>query len=425
METENLLQVQLREEATSTENRESVSSGTTIISGWRKNYIHLQLLFSLVKLAWQCYKNPGDVLRGLKYLRDLRKKFLGDFELKKMVQVDGKYYISLYNPGWKGNIFDKFMVSQLNDFKPVSQDTNRFNNVIMAITKKCALQCDHCFEWESLNKKENLSTGELIEIVQKLQKQGVSEIQFSGGEPLLKVERIIEILNSADKKLTSFWIDTSGFKFTRENATLLKEAGLTGVFVSIDHFIPALHNQFRRFKDAFYWAETAVKNALEQGFVVSLSVCITREFASRENLLAYMEMAKKMGVAFVQFIEPKAVGHFKGKDVLLLPVHREIIEEIYTEFNFSSNYLSYPIITYHGYYQRRHGCFSGGYKGFYIDTDGDINPCPFCQKKSGNLMEDNWEETLASLRNSGCMEYSRFSMQGLNKNHRNGKNTFI
>lgn len=409
METENVLQVQLRDVATSKNLKETACTRSTIISGWRKNYIHLHIIFSLLKIAWECYKNPVDVLRGIHYLKNLRKKFIGDFRLKKIAQVDDQYYISLYNPGWKGDIFKRFMISQLNDFKPVRQDTYRFNNVIMAITKKCSLQCDHCFEWESLNKKENLSTSDLIEIVHKLQKQGVSEIQFSGGEPLLKIDRIIEILNAADKRSTSFWIDTSGFKFTGENARLLKLAGLTGVFVSLDHFDPPLHNKFRGFKDAFSWAETAVKNALEQGFVVSLSLCITREFATREKLLKYMEMAREMRVAFVQFLEPKAVGHFSGKDVLLLPEHLAIVEKIYTQFNFSSKYLSYPIITYHGYYQRRYGCFSGGYKGLYIDTDGDINPCPFCQKKSGNLLDGDLEATLTSLKNSGCIEYTRFS----------------
>lgn len=406
METENVLQVPILEEEPAINN---TTTHSIIISGWRNTYINFRIIFSIIKITWECYKNLGDVVQGLHYLIGLRRKFIGDFKPKKMVMVDGKYYRFLYGPGWKSEFFNKFMLSQLNDFKPVRQDTYRFNNVIMAITKKCSLQCDHCFEWESLNKKENLSTGELIEIVHKLQKQGVSEIQFSGGEPMLKVDRIIDILNSADKKSTSFWIDTSGFRFTEKNARRLKVAGLTGVFVSIDHFDPALHNRFRGFKGAFSWAETAVKNALEKDFVVSLSVCITRDFASRENLVTYMDMARKMGVAFVQFLEPKAVGHFSGKDVLLLPEHIEIVEEIYTEFNFSSKYRSYPIITYHGYYQRRQGCFSGGYKGFYIDTDGDINPCPFCHKKSGNLLKGDLEATLSSLKNSGCMDYSRFS----------------
>ncbi|SOC80478.1 Radical SAM superfamily enzyme, MoaA/NifB/PqqE/SkfB family [Salinimicrobium sediminis] len=380
-----------------------------ILSGWRKRYIHSRMVLSLIKLAWESYGNTRDVFRGLQYLVRLRKNFFGDTRLKKIAYANRQYYLSLYNPGWNGDIFRKFMQSQLNDYKPVKQKINRFNNVIIAITKKCSLQCDHCFEWESLNKKESLSTADFIGMVEKLQKQGVSEIQFSGGEPMLKVDRILEILNHAEKRFTSFWIDTSGFKFTAENARRLKEAGLTGIIVSLDHFDPAVRNKFRGFKNAFYWAETAVKNALEQDFVVTLSLCITREFATKENLLRYMQMARKMGVAFVQFLEPKAVGHYRGKDVLLQPEQIAIIEKVYLEMNFSNNYLSYPIVTYHGFYHRRSGCFSGGYKGFYVDTDGDINPCPFCRKKSGNLKEQDLDLALNNLRNNACSDYATFS----------------
>lgn len=412
METENLLTARLLEEKMLQDDLLEIPTihRTKIVSGWRKNYIRSQMIFSIIKLAWKSYGNPLDVFRGLQYMFRLRQKFMGGSRPKKLAYANGQYYLGLYSPGWNGDIYKKFMLSQLNDFKSVKQETYRFYNVIIAITKKCSLQCDHCFEWESLNKKERLSTPDLLKIVEKLQKQGVCEIQFSGGEPLLKVDRIIEILNKADKKLTSFWIDTSGFKFSRETARILKSAGLTGVMVSLDHFDPLEHNKFRGFKDAFYWAETAVKNALEQDLVVTLSVCVTREFATRENLLLYMEKAREMGVAFVQFLEPKAVGHYLGKDVLLLPEQIDLVEEVFKEMNFSNKYLSYPIITYHGYYQRRNGCFSGGYKGFYVDTDGDINPCPFCRKKSGNVLDNEFEETLSELKRSGCSDYSTFSI---------------
>lgn len=409
METENAIALEVEREEVRDHHVEASNNKSVIISGWRKNYIHGRMILDIIRLSWKLYGHPKDVLRGLKHLSHLRKTFLGDKKLTKIAHAGGKYYISLYNPGWKGEIFEKFMVSQLNDLKPVKSKVYRFNNVIIAITKKCSLQCDHCFEWKSLNKKESLSTSQWVTIVKKLQAQGVSEIQFSGGEPMLKVDRIIDILNEADRKLTSFWIDTSGFKFTAQNAKRLKETGLTGVFVSLDHYDAVIHNEFRGYKEAFHWAQTAVKNALDQDLVVSLSVCITRSFATQENLVKYMELAREWGVHFVQFLEPKAVGHYFGKDVLLLPEHLKVIEEVYRDFNFSSRFLSYPIITYHGFYQRRSGCFSGGYKGFYIDTDGDINPCPFCKKKSGNLAEGNLEEIISTLRSTGCMDYRKVS----------------
>ncbi|WNH12287.1 hypothetical protein [Thalassobellus suaedae] len=73
--------------------------------------------------------------------------------------------------------------------------------------------------------------------------------------------------------------------------------------------------------------------------------------------------------------------------------------------NFTKAYSSYPIIIYHGYYQRRIGCFSAGKKGMYIDTDGDMNACPFCHKKTGHVLDSNFDQNLEVLKSEGCHTY--------------------
>lgn len=377
-----------------------------IISGLRMRLIHIWLKLSLIRIAMTCYPDPLDWIRSLQYLVKLRRRFLGDHKLQKMVYVDGKYYMGLYIPGWNSNVYKQFIASQLNDFKPVNRDVvNRFNIVSIAITKKCALQCEHCFEWDNLNKREVLSDPELHEIVQKLQSRGVSQIHLSGGEPLLKMDTLVNILNKADKS-TDFWVLTSGFKLNDNNAKRLKEAGLTGVIVSLDHFVPEKHNTFRHFKDAYYWVEEAVKNANNNELVPVLSLCATREFISEGNLMSYMELAKKLKVAFVQILEPKAVGHYANKDVSLNQEQLEILENFFLKMNFNANYSTFPLITYHGYYQRRQGCFSAGKKGIYIDTDGDMNACPFCHKKTGNVLDSNFDVNLEILKSEGCSSYN-------------------
>jgi len=395
-------------------NREKDSIGKSlypnnhIISGLKQELIHLRLKFSLFKIAMNAYNNPLDWIKSIQYLIKLRRKFLGNHKLQKLVHVNGKYYMGLYTPGWKGEVYERFILSQLNDFKKVKQEVNRFNTVFVAITKKCALQCEHCYEWENLNKKDVLTPEKLIKTVAKLQDYGVSHIQFLGGEPLLKMDTLVDVLMHS-KKTTDFWITTSGFKLTKLNAKRLKEAGLTGVIVSLDHYIPERHNEFRRFKDAYYWVEEAIKNAHENDLTVALSICTTREFVSSTNLMAYMELAKKLKVSFVQFLEPKAVGHFAKKDVLLKDDQIAILERFFMKMNFDKAYKTYPILTYHGYYQRRQGCYSAGIKGLYVDTDGDINACPFCHKKSGNILDNCFDKHLAALKVSGCSTYNSTS----------------
>lgn len=375
-----------------------------IISGFEKEWVHFKIRLSLVVIIIKTYSNPKDWVLAFKFLVQLRKKFLGDYQLNKMAKANGKYYMGLYTPGWNDAIYNKFIVSQLNDFKKTRSETNRFNSVFLAITKKCALQCKHCYEWENLNKKDVLSSDTIKLIVSKLQEKGVSQIQFSGGEPLLKVDTLVDVISNS-KKTTNFWIATSGFKLTSNNAFQLKEVGLTGVIISLDHFIPEKHNEFRSFKDAYYWVEEAIKNAHKNNLVVALSVCVTNEFVSESNLMTYMELAKKLGVSFVQFLEPKPVGHFANKDVLLTLDNIKTLEKFYTKLNYDKAYKAFPIITYHGFYQRKIGCYNAGKKGMYVDTNGDMNACPFCHTKTGNILDDSFEDQLEVMTNTGCSSY--------------------
>jgi len=382
-----------------------VNKNNEIISGMRKSLIHIRLKWSLIKIAMNSYNNPLDWIKSLQYLISLRRKFLGNNKLQKIVYVNGKYYMGLYTPGWNSIVYEQFIKSQLNDFKKIKADINRFNAVFVAITKKCALQCEHCYEWDNLNKKDFLNIEKVKQIVLKLQNQGVSQIQFLGGEPLLKMEILEQVLLTA-KKSTDFWITTSGFKLSHQNAKRLKQAGLTGVIVSLDHYIPEKHNEFRGFKEAFYWVEQAIKNANDNNLVVALSLCVTKEFVSELNLTRYMKLAKDLGVAFVQFLEPKPVGHFANKDVLLGNSEIELLEKFFLKMNFNKIHSSFPIITYHGYYQRRQGCYSAGIKGMYVDTDGDMNACPFCHKKTGNVLDESFESNLEVLKKQGCQSYN-------------------
>ena len=375
-----------------------------MIRGWHLKWVHFKLKLSLIWIASSCYSNPLQWIKSLRYLIRLRRKFLGNHRVQKMAFVDGKYYMGLFTPGWNSGVYKDFIKAQLNDYSPIKSPANRFNTVFMALTKKCALQCEHCFEWDNLNKKDVLTPEKLKRIVGRLQEKGVSQIHFSGGEPLLKVDAMLSVLKSA-QKTTDFWVLTSGFKLTDENARALKQAGLTGAIVSLDHFEADIHNNFRGFKDAYYWVEAAVRNARKNNLVTALSVCATRAFISESNLMKYMELARSLGVSFVQLLEPRAVGHYAGKDVSLKQSHIDILEAFFERMNFEPAYTDYPIITYHGYYQRRFGCYSAGVKGMYVDTNGDLNACPFCQSKSGNILEDDLDANLELMQRKGCPSY--------------------
>ena len=79
------------------------------------------------------------------------------------------------------------------------------------------------------------------------------------------------------------------------------------------------HDQFRGFPGAFKAATKACIAAKEANLAVSLAVCVTPEYGTKANLESYLEMARKLGVCFVQFIEARSAGRYKDKSVSLSP----------------------------------------------------------------------------------------------------------
>lgn len=330
-----------------------------------------------------------------------RKDVLGERKVEKIVYVDGKYYWGLFLPGWPSRTFHQFLKAEINRRYPVAVKANRFTNIFLAITNKCPLACEHCYEWDALNTRNQLTVTEINSIVEKFQEKGVTQIHLSGGEPLVRMNDVLDVLETA-KKDSEFWILTSGFHLTAEKAMKLKAAGLTGIMISLDHFEPEAHNAFRGFKDAFYWVEQAVSNAIVAKLVTSLSICVTRDFVTESNLMKYMELAKKMGVAFVQLLEPRATGHYKNQDVALKKEHEEILDTFYLKMNYNAQFMDFPPICYHGFHQRRMGCLAAGNRSLYVDTIGDLHACPFCQKKTGSALTDDLDSAIAQLQKQGC-----------------------
>ncbi len=372
-----------------------------MLSGIRKEWAEFIVRLHMGRIAFRHFKNPFVLFRTLRKLDQLRRQVLGDNRLKKIAKVDGKYYWDLYTPGCPSVAFTRYIEGEIHRFLPLKRSGNRFTNVFLAITKKCSLRCEHCYEWESLNKKEVMGLEDLKLVTAQLQEQGIGQIQFSGGEPLLRIKDLNEVMQSA-KKTTEFWINTSGHKFTHQNAYRLKEHGLTGATISLDHFEENHHNLFRGNPKSYDWAISATKNAQKEGIVTGLSLCATKSFVTEDNLMNYLKLAKRMGVSFVQILEPRAVGHYQGHCVDLNPTHLKILENFYRLVNYDPKFKNYPIVTYHGFHQRRVGCFASGNRSFYVDTNGDIHACPFCQKKSGSALSPEFKNSITSLKKAGC-----------------------
>lgn len=383
----------------------SIAYNMQILKGWKSKYIDLKVGLHIFKLAIINYRSPVKAWKVLKALYLFKKAVLGGIHTK-IVAINGKYLHYLYAPGYPSTAFDNYIEAEFNRILPIQKKTNVLTFIFFAITKKCPLRCEHCFEWKNLNHSESFTLNELQQVIGKFQRDGIAQFHLSGGEPMVRVKDLVKIISSAGKQ-SEFYVLTSGFNFTATNAKALKQAGLTGVVISLDHYDPDTHNAFRGFKNSFEDVMQAVRNAKEQGLVITLTVCVTRSFTTWGNLMKYAALARRLQVPFIQLLEPKAIGRYEGKPVKLEESHYVLLEKFYLALNFDPAYHDYPMIIYHGYHQRRSGCLAGGNRTLYIDSEGYVNACPFCQTKNLNIKDalTAKENVVNTVKATGCQQY--------------------
>ena len=373
------------------------------ISGGKQKFIRLLIWLNILWIALRTFKNFITAFKKVKELKQLRNSYRNQQVLHKFAKIGNRYFAGYNTPGWPSAAFNRYIKHLLNRFEITEQPS--LHTLVFAITKKCGFQCEHCCEWLNLNKPETLSREDLLLIVQRFHQLGIAQLQLSGGEPLNRLNDIFYLLDNSPGGI-DFWLYTTGFSLTTSKAVQLKQQGLTGITISLDHHLEEKHDAFRGVKNAWHRALQAAHYAHNAGLAVCFSICATKEFISKENLHSYIELAKKSGVAFIQVLEPKAVGHYSGQDVLLTKKHFEVLENFYETYNYQTAYARYPTITYHGYYSRRFGCSGSGVDYVYIDTDGDVHSCPFCQRKLFSALDDSLSDFIAGMKKKGCSAYN-------------------
>lgn len=372
-----------------------------IDSTGKSNKILLGLLRGILKRISRREPNPFRALALLHRMLKRRRAILGSPKGGRYVHSQGRYFWESDAPGWPSAAFDRYMDNELDRYLTDLPAGKSIQTIIFGITSRCPLQCRHCYEWDNLDAGEHLSPADLETIMDKIREQGIRHVQLSGGEPLIRFNDLLHLTERYGREM-DLWILTSGFGLTAEKAEALKKAGLTGANISLDHWDPVQHNAFRNHQQSFYWAKEAAANCRWAGLAVSLSLCATKSFTTRENLDRYLALAKEWQVDFIRILEPRPVGRFTGTEVSLGQGEEELLDSFYVNTNSKELHLKNPIVSYPGYYQRRTGCFGAGDRYLYIDSRGDFHACPFCLGKAGNALKDTFETAIAAMKGRGC-----------------------
>lgn len=371
-----------------------------VIVGRKAHIKQLRFKWDIILTTLRRTRDFRKATEQLRKIQQISQQSTIESKFIKLVQHGNRTFFNFNIPGWP-------LEGYVDKLTELSEKPSEFNTltqlgmVQIAFTKKCPLNCEHCFEGDILNQPETLSLQDHIDIVRKLQDNRVPLIHFAGGEPLNRFQDLVKVLESA-RPISDFWIYSSGYGLSLDKAHTLKKAGLTGVSVSIDHYLKEEHNRFRRNEKSYDQAIQAIQHAQQAGLLTGMSICVTQSFCTETKLQRYLEFAHSLKVPMVQLIEPRAAGNYAGKDVLLSPDQKQVLDEFYISRNSMKKYAHLPLVQHTGYQQRSKGCAGSGNRYIYIDTDGYVNACPFCESRKSHFLTGNPKEDILALRNEGC-----------------------
>ena len=367
----------------------------TPVRGLRKLVMLARLWLHGVAVAMRAGRGPVRAVRAvLRLCRALQRQQWTTptrrgsllWSSQKFFRVAGRVFWDFYAPGWPSPALDRCIERELARVDPAGTAPG-LNTTIIAITRRCALHCEHCFEWDALGPRESLSADDLREILRRVLRRGSSQIFLSGGEPLHRLGDLLPLAAAASQK-SDVWIMTSGLGLTAEKARRLRQAGVTG--------------RFRGLPGSHAAAIRAARHAREAELLVAFSLCATRGFANRADLDRYAEVAHRLGASFIQVFEPKAIGHYAGQDVALGPAHRRTLEEFCERINTDAAWREYPTVDYLDWGARTLGCCGAGDRFAYIDTEGELHACPFCRAPGPRVLEHDFDAAISVLRERGC-----------------------
>ncbi|MBY9078461.1 GTP 3',8-cyclase MoaA [Paenibacillus sp. HN-1] len=183
------------------------------------------------------------------------------------------------------------------------------NYVRISVTDLCNLGCQYCRPGSSLGckvKSELLSFDQLAALVEVLAHMGVTKVRLTGGEPLLRprLEALIGRL-SRIKGISQIGLTTNGM-LLGPRASLLRQAGLTDVNISIDSLVPERYAGITGGGD-FNRVIKSIESSCKAGFdKVKLNVVLMHG-VNDDEIEAFLKLTVNYPL-FIRFIEYMPIG---------------------------------------------------------------------------------------------------------------------
>lgn len=266
-----------------------------------------------------------------------------------------------------------------------------------AITNRCNARCNFCSIWKS-KKKTSVNINYAKKALDKLYELNIRYLQITGGEPLTH-PNLIEIAEYAANKGIITTIVTNGSLLTEENIKAMKIAGVDGIGISFDHYLPEVIEKNRGIPRLYEKIEESVKIANKMKLPVSALVTISKNNFNCIDKIA--ENINQIGFRYINFCYPmkdtkstfKIGGNHENivdfDDDELIEVIDKIIDLKKKGYNILNPTASLNDMK--KYLMKKNVAYPclGGYKVFYLDWNLELFKCMYKNEVYGSIFKIN------------------------------------
>ena len=277
----------------------------------------------------------------------------------------------------------------------ISDRQNIPRSCMVEVTKVCNFQCEHCYIPTDSVKDNRLPLEIYKRFFKELKQIGGVAVCFTGGEPLLFKEDLLEMLDMVRSEGMIPILFTNGSLITPEFARKIKEKRVAMVAISLYGSCSETMDRFTKHRGAFKKTIQGIKWLRDENIHVNVRWPVTQENVT--EFMSFYDLARELGTepshffgfrrcldgsenpfklhmnleAFKQYIDTISV----------LDEFKEVLEKIQRDLSITNEKTT----------KQNYIC-STGRGTMYLGSDGTLYPCSHITKPLGNIATTSLHE---------------------------------
>ena len=289
--------------------------------------------------------------------------------------------------------------------------------LLIEITQRCNMACDHCGSRCDIDSPQVLTKDDIYRLLKDVKEHiGTSTmINISGGEPLIRSD-IFEIGEMIHKMGFDWGMVTNGSLITDDKIRRMKESGMKTITISLDG-LKETHESLRHLPGCFDRIIESLKKLKKADFLDTVQVTFT---SNKRNIREFPKLYKLLDEIGIDSVRTSCIDPIgragEHRELLLDGDDFRRLFAFVNKVNRAKGHT--PIIWgcphfFDGCLDGRHFfCFTGIYAASVL-YNGDIFVCPNVPRRpefiQGNIRTDSfskvWKEKLTWFRNRCLPEF--------------------